>query len=149
MTATPPTPPAARKFFTVAQANSTLPLVKAVVADIVTLSQDVKDRQDRLREIRGRRSASRKTSDAYSEEVQQMEDELEADVERIRGFVEELRRIGVELKDPLMGLVDFRSMMDGREVYLCWRHGENEVEFWHELDAGYSGRHSLLERAEH
>ena len=149
MTATPPPTNAARKFFTVAQANSTLPLVKAVVADIVTLSQDVKDRQDRLREIRGRRGASRKTSDAYSEEVQQMEDELEADVERIRGFVEELRRIGVELKDPLMGLVDFRSMMDGREVFLCWRHGENEVEFWHELDAGYSGRHSLLERAEH
>ena len=143
-----PGPVSPQKLFTVAEANRTLPLVKVIVSDIVTLAQDVKDRQERLRELRARRSSARKTSDAHSEEVHQMEEELEADVERLRGFIDELNKIGVELKDPLMGLVDFRSLMDGREVYLCWRHGENEIEYWHELDAGFSGRHSLLERAE-
>jgi len=143
-----PVPVSPHKYFTVAEANRTLPLVKVIVGDIVTLAQDVKDRQERLRELRARRPAARKGTDAYSEEVHQMEEELEADVERLRGFIDELGKIGVELKDPLIGLVDFRSLMDGREVYLCWRHGENEVEYWHELDAGFSGRHSLLERSE-
>lgn len=144
----PAAPVSPQKYFTVAEANRTLPLVKVIVGDIVTLAQDVKDRQERLRELRSRRPARKGNGgDAYSEEVQQMEEELESDVERLRGFIDELGKIGVELKDPLIGLVDFRSLMDGREVYLCWRHGENEVEYWHELDAGYSGRHSLLERS--
>ncbi len=143
-----PGPVSPHKLFTVAEANRTLPLVKVIVSDIVTLAQDVKDRQERLRELRARRTSARKTSDAHSEEVHQMEEELEADVERLRGFIDELNKIGVELKDPLMGLCDFRSLMDGREVYLCWRHGENGIEYWHELDAGFSGRHSLLERAD-
>jgi hypothetical protein len=142
---TPLRPP---RYFTVAEANKMLPLVKAIVADIVALAQDVKDRQERLRELRTRRSANRKTTDAYSEEVHQMEDELEADVERLKVFIEELSKLGVEMKDPLTGLVDFRSKMDGREVYLCWRHGEAEVEHWHELDAGFAGRQHLMERAE-
>lgn len=143
-----PAPADSPKLFTLAQANGTLPLVRAIVADIVALARDVKDRQERLRELRSRRSSTRKSNDAYAEEVHQMEEELEADVDRLRNFIEELQAIGVELKDPLMGLVDFRSMLDGREVYLCWRHGEGDVEYWHELDAGFSGRHSLLERVE-
>jgi hypothetical protein len=41
-------------------------------------------------------------------------------------------------------LVDFRALMEGREVYLCWLLGEEEVTHWHELDAGFAGRQSLL-----
>ena len=41
------------------------------------------------------------------------------------------------------GLVDFPSEMNGRHVLLCWRLGEPEVQFWHEVDAGYAGRQPL------
>jgi hypothetical protein len=51
--------------------------------------------------------------------------------------------MGVELKDIEEGLVDFRSMRDGRIVYLCWRQGEDTIAFWHELDAGFAGRQPL------
>ena len=50
---------------------------------------------------------------------------------------------GGELKDPLQGLVDFRTLADGREVYLCWREGEDSIEFWHEIDTGFGGRQPL------
>ncbi len=60
-------------------------------------------------------------------------------------FGDELRRLGVELKDPVAGLVDFLTQIDGREAYLCWKLGEGEIAFWHELNAGFGGRQSLLE----
>ena len=41
------------------------------------------------------------------------------------------------------GLIDFPSLHDGREVYLCWRLGEPQVAYWHELDAGFAGRQKL------
>ncbi len=81
----------------------------------------------------------------YSEEVQQIEEELEKDIERLEEFANELEDLGVELKDPVQGLIDFRSLMDGREVYLCWKLGEDEITHWHELNAGFQGRQSLLQ----
>ena len=41
------------------------------------------------------------------------------------------------------GLVDFPSLREGREVYLCWREGEDQIDFWHEVDAGFAGRQPL------
>ena len=51
--------------------------------------------------------------------------------------------LGIQLKDRRLGLVDFPSEMNGRKILLCWRLGEAEVQFWHELDAGYAGRQPL------
>ncbi|HUX86133.1 MAG TPA: DUF2203 family protein [Chloroflexota bacterium] len=42
-----------------------------------------------------------------------------------------------------MGLVDFPAERDGRVVYLCWRRGEDQIHYWHELDAGFAGRQPL------
>ena len=62
----------------------------------------------------------------------------------IRALLEELAGLGVEVKDPDQGLIDFRTKRDGREVYLCWKLGEGaRIMFWHDLDSGYAGRRSL------
>jgi hypothetical protein len=58
----------------------------------------------------------------------------------------QLRRIqelGVQIKDFDRGLVDFPHLRDGREVFLCWELDEDDIDFWHELDAGYAGRERL------
>ena len=47
------------------------------------------------------------------------------------------------LRDIDRGLVDFPAIVDGREVYLCWELGEDEVSFWHDLSSGYRGREPL------
>jgi hypothetical protein len=130
------------KTFTIQQANATLPLVRAIAADIVRLSRDIVDRRERLDHLNARRQAD--SRDLYSEELSQMEEELQKDTHRLRDFAEELRQLGVELKSAPDGLVDFPSMMDGRIVYLCWKHGESEVLFWHEIDAGFAGRQPLM-----
>ena len=130
-----------RKIFTPAEANATLPLVRAIVSDLVELSRELAERQQRLAMLmRGKVSNSR---DPYREELVQVQEELEKDSLRIRDYVEELRALGVEPKGSTEGLVDFPARLNGRNVYLCWKLGESRVLFWHDMETGYTGRQSL------
>jgi hypothetical protein len=58
-------------------------------------------------------------------------------------LVEDIHSCGCHLKDLDSGLVDFPTLWEGREVYLCWKLGEPRVGYWHELEAGFAGRRSL------
>ena len=58
----------------------------------------------------------------------------------LRDAVDQLLELGVEVKDPDVGLVDFPSRRAGEDVLLCWRAGEDAVEYWHDLEEGYAGR---------
>jgi hypothetical protein len=55
----------------------------------------------------------------------------------------ELQEMEIVLRDLDRGLVDFPTMRDGREAYLCWEEGEQEVAFWHDTETGYGGREPL------
>lgn len=134
---------APRQYFSVASANQTLPLVRAIVSDIVELYPEVRDREERLTRITRGRSKEARADDPYSEEVEQVRQELERDVERLQGYIDELLELGVEFKDPVMGLVDFPAMRNGKEVCLCWKLGEPSVDFWHTIEAGFQGREKL------
>src|SRR5919206_2321922 len=63
----------------------------------------------------------------------------------LRDGLVELRAREVVLRDLERGLVDFPAMRDGREIYLCWEEGEEEIAFWHEPEAGFAGRRPLRE----
>ncbi len=134
---------ARRQYFSVASANQTLPLVRAIVSDIVELYPEVRDREERLTRITRGRSKDARPDDLYSEEVEQVRLDLERDVERLQGFIDELHELGVEFKDPVMGLVDFPAQRDGQDVCLCWKLGEPSVGFWHTIEAGFQGREKL------
>jgi hypothetical protein len=66
----------------------------------------------------------------------------EAFVELQNGIAE-FDRAGIVLRDLDTGLIDFPSIRDGQEIYLCWIDGEDDIEFWHDLDAGFAGREPL------
>ena len=137
-----------QKYFTVEEANRMLPLVGRILTDIVELFGSVHELRLRLDRIRHRRgSDSREQGNPYDEELLQMEKELEQGIQRVEEFIDELKSLNVELKDPVSGLIDFRSQADGRDIYLCWKLGEEEISHWHELDAGFSGRQPLLENS--
>lgn len=114
------------KRFSLAQANKSLPLVRRIVADIVTCHDQATQIQSQL--------------ESQPSEQKQLEKQLEGKLERLQSLVEELTEVGVELKDYQMGLVDFIGQHKGRDVYLCWKLGEEQVTHWHEINSGYSGR---------
>lgn len=130
--------PIHRKIFTPAEANATLPLVSAIVSDLVDLSRDLSERKQRLSLLLGGKGGDR--NDLYHEELVDVQKEMEKDILRLREYVDELRALGVEPKSGPEGLVDFPALLNGRRVYLCWKLGEARVLFWHDLEAGYIGR---------
>jgi hypothetical protein len=61
----------------------------------------------------------------------------------VRRLIDTVEQAGIVLRDIDRGLVDFPALLDGREVYLCWELGEDDVGFWHDLEGGYGGREPL------
>lgn len=61
----------------------------------------------------------------------------------LRGALTELQAMSVVVRDLDRGLVDFPTLRDGREAYLCWEEGEDEIEWWHDPESGYAGRQPL------
>ncbi len=115
-----------RHCFSPEQANRTLPLVRRIVSDLL----------QRGRELRQLASAG-------PDEIRQARiARLQAELAQLST---ELERIGCSYKDWgfEMGLVDFPARIDGREVLLCWRSDEPRVEWYHEPDAGFSGRRPI------
>jgi len=121
-----------RKHYTPELANRSLPLVRAITADVQQTACAIQQVAIRMRDAAG----------ATLERLQQDLDRLR---EHFAGLCAELDQLGIELKDPLTGLIDFRARRQGQEVYLCWRLGEDAVGHWHRLDAGVAGRRPLDE----
>jgi hypothetical protein len=64
-------------------------------------------------------------------------------LEQISENLQAIQELGVLVKDLDIGLCDFPHMLNGRVVYLCWKLGETEVQWWHEINSGYTGRQPL------
>ena len=124
------------KYFTVDEANRTLPLVRRIVADILSSHRKLQKLADAYRSIEG------ETAEEQARRGQ-MSDELQELTNAVNRYVDELQEIGVLFKGFDEGLVDFYSMLDGRAIFLCWKYGEGQVEWWHEIEAGYTGRRRL------
>lgn len=69
--------------------------------------------------------------------------ELAMQFAKLERGVKGILALGIEIKDVDSGLLDFHGTRAGQEVYLCWRHGEDDILFWHELDAGFAGRRPI------
>lgn len=119
------------KKWTLAEANKALPLVKRIVRDIVDKYQELVSLREAA-EDKKRRNLPVEARAA----MKQIEDKAPA----LDALVEELTEVGVELKDPGIGLTDFHADLNGNEVLLCWKLGENKIEYWHDLTSGFKGR---------
>ena len=129
------------RLYSLEDANRALPLVKAIVTDIVRLAHRISERRHHLEVLLP--DSRRGCRDPYSEELQDVQLELDQQQARLGEYAAELGELGVELKDARAGLVDFPALINGRIVYLCWQLGEPEVGHWHDLDAGYAGRQAI------
>jgi hypothetical protein len=126
-------PPPHSRHYSVEQANAALPFVRERIEALRAAREGLNDEDARaaLAEAgpeNGGGAAGRVVSSAFL---------------AMRNALYELREVEVVLRDLDRGLVDFPSRRGGREVYLCWQEEEDEVAFWHELEAGFTGRRPL------
>jgi hypothetical protein len=114
--------------FSLEQANRALPLVRRIVTDIVRTHATAASYRDSLERTTGAR------------EITSIQKELDRAIDRLAELIDELTDVGVELKDYENGLIDFIGRHEGRDVYLCWKLGEERITHWHEMTAGFAGR---------
>jgi hypothetical protein len=124
------------RYFTPAEANALLPLVRAVIKDAAErarLHNEVVDQlNDSVEEEDAELWARRK------QEARRLRDEVET-------LIEQLGEEGVEVKGLSPGLVDFPALHGGVEVFLCWKEGETTITHWHPLHTGIAGREAVVD----
>ncbi|HEU5049490.1 MAG TPA: DUF2203 domain-containing protein [Gemmatimonadales bacterium] len=127
-----PTP----RLFTLEEAERTLPLVRRIVEDLVSVYPLWRAGVARYEAL----GLDATPQSGESGEMIAVRSDVAALAERIDGYLRELESIGCEFKGFEAGLVDFRSLREDRPIFLCWRLGEARITHWHELDGGFAGR---------
>jgi hypothetical protein len=130
------------RLFTLEQANAALTRVRPLVELVVERRATLLAAQARLAELLAKVAGNGGGLDPSAAQelvaaVQEAEHELDA-------VVAELSEVGVVVRDPDSGLVDFPSVRDGKPVFLCWQLGEDDVSWWHGPEEGFAGRKPLV-----
>ncbi|HUF52594.1 MAG TPA: DUF2203 domain-containing protein [Dehalococcoidia bacterium] len=114
------------------------------IAPLLTQARDLKRQYDEAQAaLTGVQGAVKSNGHSLDVELSRATGGAGQAAAAIDALIERVNTFGVEVKDVEMGLCDFRSMLDGREVYLCWKLGEERVAYWHELHTGYASRQPL------
>ena len=129
------------KYFTVAEANRTLPLVRRIVGDITALYPRWRDLVSKY-ELVAAQARPEWGESAEQLDLRRQIDALAWDIQR---YLHELEGVGCVFKGFEDGLVDFYGRIEERDVCWCWKQGEEKIEHWHELEAGFAGRQPLPE----
>ena len=128
------------RLFTFDEATALLPRLREILAAM----QETKASVDRVQsELAGLSRAASSNGHLLVAQMERKRRDVQSLSERLNESLEELNEIGCELKGVEEGLIDFPAHRDGRTVYLCWKLGEERIDYWHELDTGFAGRQPL------
>jgi hypothetical protein len=121
----------AGKLYTPAEANALLPYVAPLLVELREKFEEAAAIREKV--------ATAAAGNGWSP----TREEWARTLARVGELIDKLQKWSVELRDVTTGLVDFPTVMDGREAYLCWRLGEEDVAHWHFPEEGFPGRHPL------
>ncbi len=122
------------KHFTIGEARALLPELRRILRDAHARRKRVRRADEKLGELlrdTGADIGGRPVAD------------LLMDLQQMNAQLGRIQQLGVQVKDFDRGLLDFPHIRDGREVFLCWELDEDDIDFWHDIDSGYSGRERL------
>lgn len=122
------------QYFSLEEANNVLKVIRPLMDEVQAIRQKILANQPEAWPAI-EKSAGNGGNRALSNMVQ--------DFERFDALIHQIQDTGAQIKDVNTGLLDFSALKDGREVYLCWQYGEEEIAFWHEVEAGFAGRQPI------
>ena len=129
------------RYFTLDEARRLVPWLKETFEAIAPLRDKANRLNAGIRELAGRMRGNG-GGESYRR-LRHLRRELRETSDLIDERTGEIHGRGILVKGIDPGLVDFPSQREGQAVYLCWLEGESELEFWHEIDAGFAGRQPL------
>ena len=129
------------RLFTVDEAREALPEVRLQAERLVTSRADQLAAAARLAEVTGVSAGNGHGPDEAI--LAELRDTLERAETELAAAFRALDEAGVVVKDVDAGLIDFPSLRDGEDVFLCWRVGELDLGWWHGVDEGFAGRKRL------
>jgi hypothetical protein len=129
------------RVFTLEEAN-------ALLEQIRPLAQELVERRRALAQVRSarRRIASQIAGNGGGIDPRaavELDEQVAEELKGLARSVNAIHGLGALVKDPDEGLVDFPALRGDERVYLCWRLGEDEIEYWHGVDEGFAGRKPL------
>ena len=138
------------RFFDLDAANETIPELRTILETL----RDERSQLIALRDEFARQAAlettpgdpAPRTRDQAAEQ-RRLRLRMQGVIDQMQAGVARIDELGITLREIETGLVDFPALVNGRQVWLCWRLGEGDVEWWHELSDGFGGRQPLIELA--
>lgn len=122
------------QYFTLQQANEALKIIRPLMDEVMRIRQRILANQPEIWSA-VEKSAGNGGSPTLSKMV--------VEFEKFDVLIHKIQDAGAQIKDINIGLLDFSAQKDGREVYLCWQHGEGDIAYWHEIEDGYAGRQPI------
>jgi hypothetical protein len=144
------------RFYDLDDANARLPELREILgalrdqrSELIRLRDQVLERQEAVEAGAGRAAeTSGESAEAASDdELRLIRLRMQGVIDQMQAGVARIDALGIALRDIESGLIDFPALVSGRQVCLCWRLGEGDVEWWHELTSGFSGRQPLIDLA--
>ena len=141
------------RFFDLDDANRALP-------ELRTILETLRDERAQLIELRDEfaRQTARETAahgpapaddpadvSPIAEEGRRLRLRMQGVIDQMQAGVARIDELGATLREIETGLIDFPALVSGRQVWLCWRLGEGDIEWWHELAEGFGGRRALID----
>ena len=142
------------RFYNIDDANARIPEVREVLAnlrdqreELVRLRDEALERQSALEAgVPGGSGAGHESGGSERDpELRRIRLRMQGLIDQMQAAVTRLDDWGITLRDIRSGLIDFPALVSGRQVWLCWRLGEDDVEWWHELTSGVAGRQRLAD----
>lgn len=130
------------RFFSLTEAREELPRVEKAVRTAVQCKSNHDQAEEALQNL-GHRILMMGGILVDRLAVENLKNVRSSSAERLRSVMEEITAIGVLVKDLELGLVDFPTLLQGEEVYLCWRMGEPDIQYWHGVHEGFAGRKTI------
>ena len=136
-----------KKYFTLDEAQHALPKVRRLLAKLHTLKAQINflaEEKEAPIELTEPFTEDEIYRFAFAQEIK-LNAELHKHTYEFFKTLDLLNELGCIVKDLDAGLIDFPHELNGREVLLCWKEGENSIEHWHDLDTGFEGRNPIID----